>query len=68
MVQKAASLNPSLDQPVTGNSIKPEVNRHLFESGNDKAEKGEGWAQSFICCTHMAIRLWEIFTLHESAI
>ena len=30
-------------------TVKPAVNGYLFESGKNKAVKGEGWAPSFIC-------------------
>ena len=30
-------------------SINPTVNEYLFESGTDKAAKGEGWAMPFMC-------------------
>ena len=30
-------------------SINPTVNKYLFESGMDKAAKGEGWAMPFMC-------------------
>ena len=37
------------------NSVNPTVNGYRFESGKDKAVKGEGWAPPFICCAQDTI-------------
>ena len=37
--------------------VNTAVNGTLFESGNDKATKGESWAPPFICCVQDAVGL-----------
>ena len=61
MVQKVAGrssvqgwASPSDDWKTL--SIKQKMST-FFESGKDKAAKGEGWAPLFICCAQDAVGL-----------
>ena len=44
--------------PMTGRlSVNPAVNGTFFESGKDKAAKGEGWTPPFIRCAQDTVGL-----------
>ena len=71
MVQKIMSSNTVLGQ--LENSLCQPSSKWVpfYESGQDKAPKGEEWAPAFICCARdkvdspnapTATRLWDTFT------
>ena len=61
MAQKVAcrcEFEAGLCQATTGKlSVNPAVNGYFFESGKDKAAKGEGWAWPFISCAQDTVGL-----------